>query len=181
MKVKTTIGGVQLELEAKSQVELEFILETAVKVAQRMEMTYPYRLQTDREQKTLPENVSVSPPQPEAVGGNSPLSKPLITTQTIEVIGLYENAKTIAERVEVALAEMGKKMGTRYYSYGEILNFLRETGGDEIVKDTKDPIQAIRQAIRNKSQRFERDTTAGTVRLPEWKIPQTPLYSDTSS
>lgn len=144
MRVKLSISGLPIELEADSKQEFRDALEVVVATLGGLK-TPPHNA-SFRESETKPEAkeevIRVSPSDTmDAPGGAFPQLDRLLD---------YKKVKTIAQHVLIAIEDLGELYGVdRHYSNNEILDHLNATGGTKLFTKRKTkPIAIVGQATR---------------------------------
>lgn len=173
LKARIPIGDTLVEVEATTKLELEDALEAAVNVARRMNVN-PQKAYREPETPSASSLIRESPPA--QAGGDDPPSEPLeekppherpVTNQADTNFKVsYRKAKRIADYARIALEGLGKKYGTdKGFTSIAIREYLEATGGDNLLRNTKQPTSAISQAISNSDVFVRRN---GINWLKEW-------------
>ena len=143
LRARVVVRQRPIEVEAETKLKLEEALEAVFNFAARMESVPPQKAY--REPETQAEKESVSTPAPQEVTTAGPGIH-----EGDPPTPIYEGAAQIADYVYIAFKDLASKYGEeRGFSYRELLKHLQDTGGDILIRDNKEPISSVRQAIKH--------------------------------
>lgn len=152
LRIKIPIGNTKIEVEAENETDLEMALRVAIRTLDGGKS--PPSNPTNENYKSEPKDDNKDELTP---NGSAP-----IPTYPIKLS--YRGSQSNADRLYIALEDLGKRNGYRGVNASEILRHLIATGGTFSSK-AKRPSGTAAQAMRN-DERFE-STDNGYV-LRKW-------------
>ena len=168
MRIKVTFGDYPVEVEGSDEKELETALEIALRVIQRNDVL-PVGKARHREfkQSSEPQDPIVSPQEGLVLPGGETSEDNGMVPQS----HIFKDAKSQADYIYAALKDLCATFGPRWYSYTQVYNHLKATGGSHIIKDKK-PNRAISQVAKENDEFVRKH--GGGIALSKWKLEDKP-------